>query len=162
MKNFLIIPFLLFTNLQFCYSQEMDNEKLQSIIYTISDEMQGDMGRWEFVIDSTYFMCLTDEVHNRMRIISPVKTMDEVTQDQLEKCMEANFHTALDVKYAISDSILWSAYIHPLKELSKDQTIDAIKQIYSAVHTFGSYYSSGNLQFPSSESKEEVRPLQKN
>ena len=62
--------------------------------------------------------------------------------------MEANFHSALDARYAISDGILWAAFIHPLQELTKDQVISAISQVYSTVQTFGTYYSSGELSFP--------------
>lgn len=64
------------------------------------------------------------------------------------KLMEANFHTALDVKYAISDDILWSVFIHPLKELNKDEVLSAINQVYEASVTYGTTYSSTGLTFP--------------
>lgn len=133
---------------------QMDNDKLNSIIYTISDQVEGVNGRWEFLIDSTYFICLTDEFHNRMRIISPINEMKNILNIQINNCMEANFHTALDVKYAISDEVLWVVYIHPLKELSKDQLLSAISQVYSGVKTFGTTYSSGALSFPTSEERD--------
>jgi len=140
-----------------CFSnmnaQEMNNKNLHSIIYTISDQVEGDNGSWRFVIDSTGFVCLTDELHNRMRVISPVANMDEVTDEQMRKCLEANFHTALDAKYAISDDILWATFIHPLKELTKDQVISGISQVYSCVKTFGTYYSSGILSFPTQDER---------
>lgn len=136
------------------YAQNMDNDKLHSIIYTISDAVEGEKGRWQFVIDSTLFICLTDENHNRMRIISPIKKMEDVSTEELNKCMEANFHTALDIKYAVSDGLMWSVFIHPLKELSKDQVLDALKQVYSGVKTYGTYYSSGSLSFPSNQEEE--------
>ena len=85
-----------------------------------------------------------------MRIISPITETSKITAEQIFKCMEANFHTALDIKYAISNDILWSAFIHPLKELSQKQVIDAISQVYSSVKTFGTSYSSSNLIFPKS------------
>jgi len=131
----------------------MNNDKLNIIISTISDQVEGQNGGWQFVIDSTVFMCITDQLHNRMRIISPIEKMENVTEEQLRKCMDANFHTALDVKYASSDGILWSAFIHPLKELTPDQVMDAISQVYSAVKTFGTYYSSWTLSFPTKEDR---------
>lgn len=134
-------------------SQDMDNQKLHSIIYTISEQLDGQDGNWQFVVDSTLFICLTDQLHNRMRIISPIEKMENVTTEQIQRCMEANFHTALDVKYAISDGILWSAFIHPLQELSKNQVLSAISQVYSAAKTFGSVYSSGTLSFPTQEER---------
>lgn len=135
-------------------AQEMDNEKLNAIIYTISDEVEGTIGNWQFIVDSTLFICLTDELHNRMRIIAPIDKMENITDDQVNRCMQANFHTALDVRYSISEEVLWSAFIHPLRELSKDQVISAISQVYSCAKTFGTTYSSGALSFPTSEERD--------
>jgi len=167
MVKFLLITFLL---LGFCSqpliaqtnekpgkqinTTKMDNAQLDRIIHAISDEVEGKNGSWRFVIQDLLFICLTDETHNRMRIISPVEKMEDVSNDQIRKCLEANFHTALDSKYAISDDVLWSTFIHPLNELTNEQVIDAISQVYSCVKTFGNTYSSGALSFPSNEEKE--------
>jgi len=109
---------------------------------------------------------MTDENANRMRIISPVIEVAKLGDEELKNALLANFHTALDVKYAISDDILWSVFIHPLKELSEQQVEDAIDQVYSANATFGTTYSSTNLVFPGNireeEKKiEEKKPLKK-
>ena len=146
---FLLLPFSF--NLQ---AQTMNNDKLNGIIYTLSDTVQGQSGSWQFIIDDLAFMCLTDQLHNRMRIISPIAEMGEVTDEQLLRCMEANFHSALDARYAISDGVLWAAFIHPLQELTKDQVISAITQVYSTVQTFGTYYSSGELSFPTRDDQD--------
>ena len=74
--------------------------------------------------------------------------MEEVSKKEMYECMEANFHSALDVKYAVSDEIMWAVYIHPLKELSDDQVRDAIKQVFFAVLSYGTTYSSTDLTFP--------------
>ena len=145
---------LLSLSVQHAMSQEMNNEKLGSIIDKLSEQTEGINGNWQFVIDSTYFVCLTDEVHNRMRIISPIVEVGDLQDDQMERCMEANFHTALDVRYSISDGIVWSAFIHPLKELTEEQVISGLSQVYSCVRTFGSTYSSGTLNFPTQEERD--------
>jgi len=129
----------------------MTNIELGTIFKNTAKLIHDQLGNWEFEIDTTRFICLTDEYHNRMRIISPITESANVTQDQMLKCMEANFHTALDVKYAISNGILWAAFIHPLKELTQKQVIDAVGQVFSASKTFGSTYTSGNLFFPKSD-----------
>lgn len=153
---------LLFSLLLFCYcscflrGQSMDNEQLERILATVSDTISGSNGSWQFLVDSLPMYCLTDEYHNRMRIVSPVKAMKEVSAEEMIKCMEANFHTALDVKYAISDDILWVAFIHPLKELSTEQALDAVVQVYNAAITFGTLYSSTDLVFPKKEEKQKV------
>jgi len=134
----------------------MNNEKLGIIINGLTDQVEGENGNWRFLIDSTLFVCLTDQNYNRMRIISPIIEADQVTANEMKKCMEANFHTALDSKYAISDGILWAVFIHPLGELSVEQVINAISQVFSSANTFGTIYSSGELSFPKSEEAKKI------
>jgi len=62
--------------------------------------------------------------------------------------MEANFHTALDVKYAVADGMIWVAYIHSLSPLTDDQLISALGQVRSAAITYGTIYTSTDLVFP--------------
>jgi len=135
-------------------AQDMDNQQLYRIISALTDQIDGQEGNWRFAIDSTLFICLTDELHNRMRIISPIVEMADVSPEQLERCMEANFHSALDIRYAISDGAIWAAYIHPLRELSNEQVLSAISQVYSGVKTFGTHYSGGALSFPTREERD--------
>ena len=125
----------------------MNNDKLNSIFHSLSDNVQGQNGHWKFIINELIFICLTDQLHNRMRIIAPIVKLVEVTDEQLSKCMEANFHSTLDARYAISDEVLWSAFIHPLQELTDEQVNSAIRQVYSSVRSFGTSYSSGTLSF---------------
>ena len=120
---------------------------------TLTDKVEGVQGNWKFIIDSVIFICLTDEFHNRMRIISPIAKIEDITNEHIQKCMEANFHTALDIRYAFSDGIVWAAFIHPLKELTEEQVKDAVNQVYSGVKTFGTYYSSGSLSFPTRDER---------
>ncbi len=141
-----------------CYTvsfAQMDNDKLEKILYVVSDTIRGQAGQWQFIIESRPMICLTDEAHNRMRIITPVIEAKDLTEEQLQACMEANFHSALDVRYAISDDLLWVAFIHPLQELTKEQAIDAISQVYNAALTFGGSYSSTDLVFPGASEEEE-------
>jgi hypothetical protein len=155
---------ILFFQAFFLTAQEegMNNEKLGTIITEISEIVEGENGRWQFVIDSTVFICLTDESHNRMRIISPITEIGNMTQEQMIECMEANFHSMLDSNYALSDGVLWSTFIHPLRELTVEQVLSAVSQVYSGVKTFGTHYSSGLLSFPKSDESPTSQPSDKN
>jgi len=135
-------------------AQDMNNEKMAKILYVVSDTLQGNPGLWQFTVGEVAMMCVTDQVHNRMRIISPIKEVKETSEEQLQAAMEANFHSALDVRYAISDDLVWVAFIHPLKELSKEQVIEGISQVYNGAKTFGGSYSSTELAFPKRQKKE--------
>ncbi len=150
-KTVILFTILLTSTLSIAQADKMTNNKLDTIISKISMQVEGVSGNWQFVIDSTFFICLTDETHNRMRIISPVIESSKLTENQLIKCMEANFHTVLDSRYAISDGWLWSAFIHPLGELTEYQFLSAVSQVYSGAQTFGAQYSSGLLSFPKIE-----------
>ena len=154
MKNLgILIALFLISSLSYAQAEKMTNEKLNEIIREISPLVEGGNGNWQFTIDSTYFVCLTDENHNRMRIISPIMEVGDLTTDEMSKCMEANFHSMLDSKYAIGEGLVWSAFIHPLGELTEDQFLSAVSQVYSGVQTFGTYYSSGVLNFPKKEDR---------
>ncbi len=147
----LILPF-------FSFSQDMNNEKLQKIYTSVSDSIQGQTGGWQFYIKTVPMMSITDVNHNRMRIISPISDSKSVSDDLLKAALVANFHTALDVKYAVSDGVLWSVFIHPLKELSDDQVKDAVSQVYYANVNFGTTFASTSLTFPGNiKGKEEER-----
>lgn len=82
-----------------------------------------------------------------MRIISPITSLSEVDGEQFLLAMAANFNTALDARYAVSDSVIYAAYIHPLKPLSEMELLSAIKQVATGRNTFGDEYTSGKLFF---------------
>ena len=129
-------------------AQNMTNSDLEKIIYVVADSLRGATGNWQFMIKNRILVCVTDENNNRMRIMSPIIEQKKLAYKDMLKLMEANFHTVLDVKYAISDDILWSVFIHPLKELNKDEVLSAINQVYEASVTYGTTYSSTGLTFP--------------
>jgi len=147
----------LFLASQISQSQTMDNEKLGKILYVLADSIQGRPGNWQFMIKNRSFICITDPNHNRMRIISPIIEQYKLSHPDLVKVLTANFHTALDVKYALSDDILWSVFIHPFKELSKSQVIDAVEQVFAANITYGTTFSSTNLVFPASKKESNIK-----
>ncbi len=156
MKIFYTIVIVLTLTVNFsAQSQNMTNSDLEKIIYVVADSLRGNTGNWQFMIKDRILMCITDENNNRMRIMSPIIEQKKLAYVDMLKLMEANFHTALDVKYAISDDILWSVFIHPLKELGKDEVLSAINQVYSAAATYGTTYNSTGLSFPDKRKEEE-------
>lgn len=157
MKKILVITVFMLS-FSWLSAQNMDNTKLGELLTKHADTIQGQAGNWRFAINDKLFICLTDSTNNRMRIISPITEVSNVDEKMLRNCLTANFHTALDVKYAISDDVLWSVFIHPLKELSDAQVIDAIAQVYNANYTFGTIYSSTNLSFPGAIGQEKEKP----
>ena len=78
---------------------------------------------------------------------SPSSGAVKALQLELKKMMEANFDRALDAKYALSNGVLWSVYVHPLKELQKEQLIDALYQVKNLVNNYGTTYNSADFIF---------------
>lgn len=164
MKSYIIILFLSLGSI-FTFSQEMTVTKLGNIIEQVSDNVVSNKSRWNFTINDIPFMVIADSTHNRMRIISPIAEVSKLSEELKTASLMANFHTALDIKYAISDDVLWAAFIHPLKELSEEQVIGAVSQVYYGHVNFGTTFSSTSLVFPGrrsvkkTEEKKEVEKI---
>ncbi|MDT0622606.1 hypothetical protein [Croceitalea vernalis] len=150
LKGLWIISFFLTTIIS---GQQMTPENLISLIEQESDTLSISGNQIQFKVNNGLLICIFDENANRMRIISPIIERQKLTEDQLLNALVANFHSVLDVKYALSDEIIWSVYTHPLKELTEGQVVDAIQQVYAAAITFGDSYSSTNLIFPGNSKK---------
>ncbi|UJH66950.1 hypothetical protein [Allomuricauda sp. SCSIO 65647] len=151
--SFFFVASLLYVTMT--VAQEMTVERLLSIIEQEVDTVSVQNNSIQFMFNNSLLICIHDENANRMRIIAPIIEREKLTEEDLLNALVANFHSALDVKYALSDEIIWSVYAHPLRELSEYQVIDAIQQVYAAALTFGDSFSSTNLVFPGNSKKKE-------
>ena len=61
--------------------------------------------------------------------------------------LEANFDKALDPKYSIYKGVVWSAFTHPLSELTVEQFKDALKQVVRLADNFGGSFTSTDFVF---------------
>lgn len=135
----------------------MNNQQLDAFIREHADQIHNDtLGRWQFDYFGRTLIVLTDEFANRMRIITPVAEAAGMTEELLRICLSANFDRALDARYAISGEFVWSAYIHPLKELEVSQLINAMTQVANLAVTFGTSFSSSELAFGAQEPEDEI------
>jgi len=125
----------------------MSNSKLDELIRQISRKVKGQLGYWKIAIDGRDILVITDETHNRMRIMSPVTSQDNLDAAELACLLEANFGSALDAKYALREQTLWSIFTHPLGELSEEQFLDCVAQVANLANNFGHSYASSNLIF---------------
>jgi len=91
-------------------------------------------------------LVFTDEFHNRLTIIAPAAEVTNVNRDMLMRMIEANFVSALDVRYAAFQGIIWSTFVHPLDSLRDRDLLSALQQIVTLVKTTGTTYSSSELR----------------
>ena len=127
--------------------ESMTQERLQDLILEIGNDVLIGGNVIQFEHNGVPLICVSDPVADRMRIVSPIIELAKVESDQLLLALAANFHTVLDVRYAISDGAVYAAYIHPLSPLTEAELVSAIDQVAIAQLTFGSEYSSGALIF---------------
>ncbi|MEM7086013.1 MAG: hypothetical protein AAF489_07515 [Bacteroidota bacterium] len=144
MKLRLLVTALLFSVIA---TAQMNNQRLETLLSQQVDSIIGTPGRWQVSYEKLPMMVVTDETNDRMRIIAPIVGVEELDKEILLDCLAANFHTALDVKYAISNDILWCVFIHPLSPLTEEELKSAVEQVYYGTATFGTTYSSTPLLF---------------
>ncbi len=130
-------------------SETMTLPILQALLNEVVPDLKGESGQWRFTYTGIEMALLTSVSHDRMRIIAPVEPEAELTDQQRKRMLEANFHSALDARYATSNGIVYAAYIHPLSPLRRDEVLSGIRQVAQLVKTFGTTYSSGELLFGS-------------
>ncbi len=125
----------------------MNNHKLEALIAEIGTDVEGQPGFWQFTSSGRRLYCITDETHDRMRIMAPIVDTSTVEEEKLMMCLEANFDRALDARYCTNAGTLWGAFIHPLRSLDAELFRSGCRQVAELATNFGGTYSSGELRF---------------
>ena len=125
----------------------MNNRTLQTLIESLSQDIEGDPGYWSFTVASRQLVVITDEAADRMRIMTPVVEDTELSAEQARTLLDANFDRALDARYAVSRGYVWSAFIHPLSALTEEEFADGVRQVVTLAENYGTSYTSTNLVF---------------
>ena len=136
-------------------SAPMSQESLALYIEEIAGSAKISPNVLEFEYRGISIACIYDTAHDRMRLIAPITKRDAVDATHLEFMLTANFHTALDARYALSSGIVYSAFLHPMSTLTHEQLESAIRQVSALARNFGTSYSSDELLF-GVESGEEI------
>lgn len=131
----------------------MNNQRLGKIIKRLDTRATGQPGHWQLSIEGVKLLVITDEQANRMRIISPITSAQVLSSKRLFRLMQANFDSALDARYSIAKSVLWSTFIHPLNSLSGREFISGVGQVVNLSQTYGVSFTSGALVFRGGDSE---------
>ncbi|MEJ6397100.1 hypothetical protein [Yoonia sp. 208BN28-4] len=126
--------------------------RMGEIVMALDENAQFTGSGFQFTIDDIPVLIVADARANRMRAMVPIRAADGLTAEELQRVMQANFDSALDARYAIANGRLWGTYIHPLRELQRDQLISGIAQTVNVAKTYGTLYSSGAGQFGAGDS----------
>jgi len=145
-KIIFILPILLIVNMAHGASL-MTQSAMEEIVKQTASASEGARGVVNFTYNNVRMALISDVKHDRMRIIAAVKKFKVLTPQQIEATLNSNFHKSLDARYALSKGVLYSAYIHPLSSLRKNQITSAMLQVSNLAKSFGNEYSSGVLRF---------------
>lgn len=128
-------------------AESMNQSSLEKIIKDMAIESKGEKGVVEFNFNNIRMYLISDVKHNRMRIVAPVETYNNLTVEHKNAVLKSNFHLSLDARYAVSNGVLYSVYVHPLAELNNEQVKSAVNQVANLALSFGSQYTSGVLSY---------------
>ena len=127
----------------------MTQEKIQNHIEFCKDSVviEQEKGYTLFKYLGVRMALLCDDEYNRMRIISPITKYSDLAPKIKDSLMDANFHLALDARYAVTEDTLYAAFLHPLSSLQVQDLESAIKQVYNLATSFGTTYRSAQIEF---------------
>lgn len=132
----------------------MTLERIGELILRIDADAQQRGNTWEFGLESYTVAMIADPQADRMRLVIPIRSIEDLGTDDLMRMMQANFDSALDARYAIARGVLWATYIHPLSPLTDDEFLMAVGETANLVATYGTSYSSGMFLFGGGDSGE--------
>ncbi len=133
--------------------------RMAQIVQALDPQAAVSDAAFSLTIDDIPVLIVTDVRANRMRAMVPIRSATSMTPGELQRVMQANFDSALDARYAIAQGRLWGVFLHPFRELERDQLISGIAQTVNVAKTYGALYSSGAGQFGAGDSGDLQRDL---
>jgi hypothetical protein len=125
----------------------MTHGTLGRLLANLMTDMEGSNGFWHGMRHEVPVYVVSDEEHDRMRIMSPIGTLRHPDPDFLSLLLQANFDRALDAKYALRKKELWAVFMHPLSTLVPDDLGTFLDQVARLVKNTGTTYASSELIF---------------
>ena len=122
---------------------------LEEILQDIAQDVQVNQNQILFKFEDQSVLLLTDSESDRMRLLIPIAKVEDLTSENMAKMMIANFHTALDGRYAIGNGVVYATFLHPLSSLKARDFRSAVLQVTRLAQTYGETYSSGSSLFGS-------------
>ena len=129
----------------------MTSESISKILDSYLTEVEGKVGFWRGTRDEVQLFVLSDDDHDRIRIMAPIGEVKDLEPDLLHVLLQANYDRALDARYAMRGKEVWSVSVHPLATLAPDDFSDFLDQVVRLVKNTGSTYASSDLVFGGGE-----------
>jgi hypothetical protein len=128
-------------------TRPMTQERMEALLRALAPGAEGVPGSLAFKVEGVQIECISDPPHDRMRLVAAIAPVSKLSSEHVARILEANFHTALDARYATSGGYLYAAFIHPLGSLTEKEIRSAVLQVANLARSFGTTYSSGQLVY---------------
>lgn len=135
-------------------AEDMSLERMNALIERVGAGVSRQGGVWDFSLEDVPVMVVTDVSADRMRIMTPIRSAEGLTEAETLRLLQANFDSALDARYGVARGVLWSTFIHPFGSLEDEEFLSGLGQTVNLALTYGSSYSSGALVFGGGDSSE--------
>ncbi len=132
----------------------MTTATIDKILDQYLTDLDGRSGFWRGIRDEVQLFVLSDDSHDRMRIMAPIGELDEIEPELLQVLLQANYDRALDARYAMRGKEVWSVSVHPLATLAPDDFASFLDQVVRLVKNTGTTFASSDLMFGSSDGDE--------
>jgi hypothetical protein len=136
----------------FAQDAAMTPERLVDIILALDPDAAINANGIELTIEDIPVLVVTAPGADRMRAMVPIASVDDVTPEEMNRMMQANFDTALDARYAVAQGRVWGVFIHPLGALERAEFLSGLAQTVNLARTYGTLYSGGAQVFGGGDS----------
>lgn len=132
--------------------EAMTVDRLVAIITDIDPDAAITSNGIELTIEDIPVLVVFAPAADRMRAMVPIASVEDVTPEEMNRMMQANFDTALDARYAVAQGRVWGVFIHPLAALERAEFLSGIAQTVNLARTYGTLYSGGAQVFGGGDS----------
>ena len=136
----------------FAQDAAMTPERLVDIILALDPDAAINAKGIELTIEDIPVLVVMAPNADRMRAMVPIASVDDVTPEEMNRMMQANFDTALDARYAVAQGRVWGVFIHPLGALERAEFLSGLAQTVNLARTYGTLYSGGAQVFGGGDS----------
>jgi hypothetical protein len=136
----------------FAQDAAMTPERLVDIILAIDPDAAINANGIELTIEDIPVLVVMAPSADRMRAMVPIASVEDVTPEEMNRMMQANFDTALDARYAVAQGRVWGIFMHPLGALERAEFLSGLAQTVNLARTYGTLYSGGAQVFGGGDS----------
>jgi hypothetical protein len=136
----------------FAQDAAMTPERLVDIILALDPDAAINANGIELTIEDIPVLVVMAPSADRMRAMVPIASVEDVTPEEMNRMMQANFDTALDARYAVAQGRVWGIFIHPLGALERAEFLSGLAQTVNLARTYGTLYSGGAQVFGGGDS----------